>query len=53
MTDLIKLMKAGLTITALVFGGTVFADDNAEPLQLAQLTDGFNAQQKYMASCFA
>ena len=25
----------------------------ANETQLAQLTDGFNAQQKYMASCFA
>ena len=53
MTDLIKVMKAGLAINALVFGGSVFADNNAEPLLLAQLTDGFDAQQKYMASCFA
>ena len=53
MTDLIKVMKAGLAITALVFTGSIFADDNAEPLQLAQLTDGFDAQQAYMASCFA
>ena len=53
MTDLIKMMKAGLAISALVFSGSIFADNNAEPLQLAQLTDGFDAQQAYMASCFA
>ena len=54
MIDLIKVMKAGLAISALVFSGSIFADDNnAEPLLLAQLTDGFDAQQAYMASCFA
>ena len=26
---------------------------SAEEIQLAQLSEGFNAQQKYMASCFA
>lgn len=54
MTDSIKVMKTGLAIFALVFSGSIFADNNqAEPLQLAQLTDGFNAQQTYMQSCFA
>ena len=27
--------------------------DNGKALQLAQLSDGFNPEQKYMASCFA
>jgi len=26
---------------------------NNQPIELAQLSDGFNAEQKYMASCFA
>jgi cytochrome c5 len=47
-------MKAGLAITALLFSGSLAADDNqAQPLLLAQLTDGFDAQQSYMATCFA
>ena len=29
------------------------AADNSEVLQLAQVSDGFNPEQKYMASCFA
>lgn len=54
MIDLIKMLKTGLVISALVLSGSIFADDNsAEPLQLAQLTDGFDPQQAYMASCFA
>ena len=31
----------------------VFSSSNANEIELAQLTEGFNAQQKYMASCFA
>ena len=31
----------------------VFNSSNANEIQLTQLSEGFNAQQKYMASCFA
>ena len=31
----------------------VFSSSNANEIDLAQLSEGFNAQQKYMASCFA
>ena len=31
----------------------VFSSGNANEIKLAQLSEGFNAQQKYMASCFA
>ena len=30
-----------------------FANDSAEPMQVAALTEGFNAETTYMASCFA
>ncbi len=30
-----------------------FADENQQPLQLAAVSDGFDAEQKYTASCFA
>lgn len=54
MIELSKVAKAGLAMTALVVSGSIFADDKqAQPLLLAQLTDGFNAQQAYMQSCFA
>lgn len=47
-------VKATLLAASLVFAGSISADDNtAEPLQLAQLTEGFNAEQAYMQSCFA
>jgi len=54
VTDLNKVIKAGLAVVVLAFSGTIAADDNqAEPLLLAQLTDGFDPQQAYMQSCFA
>ncbi|MBL4820697.1 MAG: cytochrome c5 family protein [Gammaproteobacteria bacterium] len=59
MFSLIKVMqsrmaKTGMLAIALVFAGSISADVNTgEPLQLAQLTDGFNAEETYMKSCFA
>ena len=41
--------KAAYLLTAWVF---VFSS-NADEVELAQLSEGFNAEQKYMASCFA
>ncbi len=41
--------KTAFFVTAGIFSFT----SSAGEIQLAQLTDGFNAQQKYMASCFA
>lgn len=38
-------------ICASLLASVNFADD--EPLQLAALSDGFNAETTYMASCFA
>ena len=35
------------------FAATASFANNREVLQLAQVSDGFNAEQKYMASCFA
>ena len=37
---------------AIFFVSTGIADQNPS-IDLAQLSDGFNAEQKYMASCFA
>ena len=36
-----------------LFAGVSSADNSEQALQLAQTSDGFNAEQKYMASCFA
>ncbi len=45
-------VKSILVIVAALFATANIAD-SSEPLQLAQLSDGFNAEQTYMASCFA
>ena len=37
----------------MALSGSITCTSIANETQLAQLTDGFNAQQKYMASCFA
>jgi len=50
-----KLFIQSLALAATtLLAATSGADESAEvALQLAQTSDGFNAQQKYMASCFA
>ena len=40
-------------ILVIALSATVNFSDNGKSLQLAQLSDGFNPEQKYMASCFA
>ena len=47
------LVKSILVLSAALFAMVNSADDNQQGLQLAQLSEGFNAEQKYMASCFA
>jgi cytochrome c5 len=47
-----NFFKAGLMAMTACAATASFAD-NSEGLQLAQVSDGFNAEQKYMASCFA
>lgn len=49
-----QLVKSILVISAVLFATVNFADNSQQAsLQLAALTDGFNAEQTYMASCFA
>ncbi len=43
--------KLSVVIAAAFFASANFADN--EPLQLAALSDGFNAETTYMATCFA
>ncbi len=43
--------KISMLVCAALFASVNFADD--KPLQLAALSDGFNAETTYMASCFA
>ena len=40
-------------ILVIALSATANFSDNGKALQLAQLSDGFNPEQKYMASCFA
>lgn len=47
------LVKTVGLIAATTLATVNFADEVEQPLQLAQLTDGFNAETTYMASCFA
>ncbi len=45
-------VKLVLTLIASLFAFSSLADGE-QPQQLAQLSEGFDAEQKYMASCFA
>jgi len=51
------VVKVGIFLSAMLFATVNFADNFAtnsqEAVQLAQLSDGFNAETTYMASCFA
>ncbi len=40
-------------LLVIALSATANFSDNGKALQLAQLSDGFNPEQKYMASCFA
>ena len=50
---LLPLAKSILFLSAALFATTNFADDKQQALQLAQLSDGFDVEAKYMVSCFA
>ena len=47
------LVRVFLFAIATMFAATNFADDSKQPLQLAALSDVFDAEQTYMMSCFA
>ena len=54
MLSIKKIIVSASIISAAAFAGLSSADvDNSQQLQLAQLSDGFNAETVYMASCFA
>ena len=55
---LFPILQVILITSAALFATANIADDNltvvkAQPLQLAALSDGFDAEQTYMLSCFA
>lgn len=45
--------RTSVLVGAILFSSLNFADTDQQPLQLAALSDGFDAQTTYMASCFA
>lgn len=45
--------KAGLFVLVASFATAISADNSQQQVQLAQLTDGFDAEATYMMSCFA
>ena len=53
MLNNFKCVKSFWKPAFIVIAVSVTFASVANETQLAQLTDGFNAQQKYMASCFA
>lgn len=49
-----RILRSGLIAAVVVASGALAADTgDSKPLQLAQLTEGFNAEQAYMQGCFA
>ena len=46
------MIKSVLIISATLLATSTFADNSQQSVQLAQLTDGFNAETTYMMSCF-
>jgi len=45
--------KVGLFVLVASFATAISADNSQQQVQLAQLTDGFDAEATYMMSCFA
>ena len=57
MLSVKKVAKPPFTKSVLILAAALYATatlaDISDALQIAQLSDGFNPEQKYMASCFA
>ena len=54
MLTIKKVMsKVGLLVLVASFATAISADNSQQQVQLAQLTDGFDAEATYMMSCFA
>tara|TARA_B110000444_G_scaffold254689_1_gene287637 strand:+ start:2341 stop:2697 length:357 start_codon:yes stop_codon:yes gene_type:complete len=45
--------KLGLIVLFASFATAISADNSQQQIQLAQLTEGFDAEATYMVSCFA
>lgn len=53
MLSVKKLVKTAIVLSAVLVASVNIADNSQPSLQLAAVSDGFNAEQTYMASCFA
>lgn len=51
--NVLIIKKLVMFVFVASFATAVVADDSQQQVQLAQLTDGFDAQATYMMSCFA
>lgn len=50
---MLSLKKVVLFVFAASFATAISADNSQQPVQLAQLTEGFDVEATYMMSCFA
>ena len=53
MFSVIEVLKFIRKLAYILMAWMFMFNSNADEIQLAQLSEGFNAEQKYMASCFA
>ena len=55
MFSVIQICKSCRKVAYVIMAGGMFvlSSSNADEVKLAQLSEGFNPEQKYMASCFA
>ena len=54
MFSVIQIFKSIRRVACVIMAWMfVFSSSNADEMKLAQLSEGFNPEQKYMASCFA
>ena len=54
MFSVIQICKSCRKVAYVIMAGMfVLSGSNADEVKLAQLSEGFNPEQKYMASCFA
>ncbi|MEX0963721.1 MAG: c-type cytochrome [Pseudohongiellaceae bacterium] len=51
--NVLSLKKAVLFVFVASFATAISAEDSQQQVQLAQLSDGFDAEATYMMSCFA
>ena len=50
---MLSIKKLVMFVFVASFATAISADDSQQPVQLAQVTDGFDVEATYMMSCFA